>query len=91
MRVAAVRDAISFYEQAQHLLAERLHGRELRAMLPAPQIEQLYTHLGQAYELHAEWEKARAAYTLLLTYSQDAGLPVIESTALNRLATLAAQ
>jgi len=54
MRVAAVRDAISFYEQAQHLLAERWHGRELRAMLPAPEIEQLYTHLGQAYELHAE-------------------------------------
>jgi predicted ATPase len=91
MRVAAVRDAISFYEQAQHLLAERWHGRELRAMLPAPEIEQLYTHLGQAYELHAEWEKARAAYTLLLTHAQDAGLPVMESTALNRLATLAAQ
>jgi predicted ATPase len=39
MLVAAVRDAISFYEQAQHLLTERWHGRELRAMLPAPHHE----------------------------------------------------
>jgi hypothetical protein len=91
MRVAAVRDAITLYEQARHLLIERLHGHDLGAMLPAPKIEHLYTHLGRAYELNAEWEKARVAYTLLLSYARDSGQPVMESTAINRLATLAAQ
>src|SRR5713226_3802059 len=89
MRVVAVRDAIAFYEQARHLLAERLLGTG--TMLPAPEIEHLYTHLGRAYELDNEWEKARAIYTLMLVYAQDAGQLVMESTALNRLAILAAQ
>jgi DNA-binding SARP family transcriptional activator len=88
MRVVAVSGAISFYKQAQHLMAERLHGLELRAMLPAPEIEQLYTHLGRAYEVNEEWEKARTVYTTMLKYAQDAHQPVIESAALNRLATL---
>jgi tetratricopeptide (TPR) repeat protein len=61
------------------------------SMLPAPAIEHLYIHLGRAYELNAEWEKARAAYTSLLAYAQDAGERVMESTILNRLAILAAQ
>jgi hypothetical protein len=89
--VAAVRDAISFYEQARHLMAERSHGHDLGAMLPAPEIEHLYTDLGRAYELNAEWEKARAVYTLLLAYARDSGQSAMESTALNRLTTLAAQ
>jgi DNA-binding SARP family transcriptional activator len=88
MRVVAVSGAISFYEQAQHLMVEHIHGIELRAMLPAPEIEQLYTHLGRAYEVNAEWEKARTVYTAMLKYAQDARQPVIESAALNRLATL---
>jgi predicted ATPase len=91
MRVAAVRDAISFYEQAQHLMAERLHGHDLEAMLSGPKIEHLYTHLGRVYELNAEWEKARAAYRLLLAYARDSGQSAMESTAINRLMTLAAQ
>lgn len=91
LRVAAIRDAISFYEQAQRLLAERVQGRELEAMLPAPQIEQIYTQLGRAYERNAEWEKARAVYTALLTYAQDAGQPVLEKIARNRLTALAPQ
>jgi hypothetical protein len=91
MRVAAVHDAISFYEQAQHLMAERLHGLDPEAMLSGPKIEHLYTHLGRAYELNAEWEKARAVYTLLLTYARDSSQSVIESTTLKRLATLAKQ
>jgi len=85
MRVVAVRDAITFYEQARHLLDEQL----LEAPLPVPEIEHLYTHLGQAYELNTEWEQARAAYTALLTYARDACQPAIENTALNHLATLA--
>src|SRR5216684_2837871 len=91
MRVVAVRDALTFYEQAQHLMAERLHGLDLGTMLPAPEIEHLYTHLGRAYELNAQWEKARTTYTSMLAYAQDARQPVMESTALNRLATLAAR
>jgi predicted ATPase len=87
MRVAAVRDAISFYEQARHLMVEQL----LETMLPAPEIEHLYTHLGQAYELNAEWEKARISYTSMLAFARDAFQSEMESTALNRLATLAAQ
>ena len=43
MRVVAVRDAITFYEQARHLMAERLHGLDLLTMLPAPEIEHLST------------------------------------------------
>jgi hypothetical protein len=35
-------------------------------MLPASEVEHLYIHLGRAYELNAEWEKARMAYTSLL-------------------------
>ena len=87
MRVVAVRDAITFYEQARHLLDEQL----LEAPPPAPEIEHLYTHLGQAYELNTEWEKAKAAYTAMLTYARDTCQPVIENTALNHLETLAAQ
>jgi DNA-binding SARP family transcriptional activator len=91
MRVAAVSSAISFYEQAQHLIAEHVHGLDLGAMLPAPEIEHLYTHLGRAYELTAQWEKARTVYTFLLTYAQDASQPMMENTALNRLASLATE
>ncbi len=89
MRVAAVRDAITLYEQARHLMAERFLGTG--TMLPAAEIEHLYTHLGRAYELDNQWEKARAIYTLMLVYAQDASQFVMESTALNRLAMLAAQ
>src|SRR5713226_2972148 len=91
MRVVAVRDALTFYEQARNLMAERWHGLDLGTMLPAPEIEHLYTHLGRAYELNAQWEKARTAYTSMLAYAQDARQPVMESTALNHLAALAAR
>ncbi|MGH2498195.1 MAG: ATP-binding protein [Ktedonobacteraceae bacterium] len=91
MRVVAVRDALTFYEQARHLLAERVHGLGLLTMLPAPAVEHLYIHLGRAYELNAEWEKARTAYTSMLAYAREAGELGMESTILNRLAILAAQ
>jgi DNA-binding SARP family transcriptional activator len=91
MRLAAVRDAISFYEQARHLMAERLHGLDLRATLPVPEIEHLYIHLGRAYELQTEWEKARSVYTSMLAHAQDSCLPTMESAALSRLSTLTTQ
>ena len=91
MRVAAVLDAIAHYEQARHLMTERLHGPGPSTMHPAPVIEHLYTFLGRAYELIAQWEKAREVYTLMLAHAHDAGQPAMESAALNRLATLATQ
>lgn len=91
MRVASARDALSFYEQALHLLTERSQGLLLGDTLPTLEIVQLYTHLGRAYELNAEMEKARAVYTLLLTYARDIRQPDIERTALNHLAALAVQ
>src|SRR5581483_10856711 len=91
IRVVAVRDAITFYEQAQHLLAEPVQSHSLEATLPAPEIEHLYTHLGRAYELNAQWEQASTAYTLLLAYAQGACQPVMESTALHSLAAMVAQ
>lgn len=87
----AVRDAITFYEQARHLLTESVQALSLEATLSAPEIEHLYTNLGRGYELNAEWEKARAVYTSLLAYAQDASQQEMESAALNRLAALAAQ
>jgi len=60
-------------------------------MLPAPEVEHLYIHVGRAYELNAEWEKARTAYTSMLAYAREAGELAMESTILNRLAILAAQ
>src|SRR6266480_7929839 len=91
MRVVAVRDAITFYEQARHLLTEPVPSLNLEATLSAPEIENLYTQLGRAYELNTEWEKARRAYTSLLAYAQDARQPAMEGAALNCLAALAAQ
>ncbi|HEV2659231.1 MAG TPA: hypothetical protein VGU68_01430, partial [Ktedonobacteraceae bacterium] len=90
-RVVAMRDALTFYEQARHLLAERWHGLGLLSLLPAPEIEHLYIHLGHMYELNAEWEKAREAYMSLLAYAQEAGERVMESAILDRLAILAAR
>jgi uncharacterized protein HemY len=91
MRVAAVRDAITLYEQARYLMTEQSRGLGLLTMLPAPVIEHLYTALGRAYELNAEWEKAREVYILMLAHAQDVNQPAMENTALNRLATLADQ
>jgi DNA-binding SARP family transcriptional activator len=91
MRVGAVRDAITFYEQARHLLAEGSHGLDLETMLPGPQIEHLYIRLGRAYELNFEWEQARATYTMLLVYAQKAHEPAMERTAQSGLANLDVQ
>jgi hypothetical protein len=91
MRVLAVRDAITFYEQAQRLMTEPLQSLDLKAMLSTPEIEHLYTNLGRAYELNTEWEKARAVYTSMLVYAQDVRQQAMESTAKNRLEILTAQ
>ncbi len=91
MRVVAVRDAITFYEQARHLMTKQVHGLGLLTLLPAPEIEHLYTELGRAYELNTEWAKARAVYTAMLAYARDACQSAMESTAQNHLANLTVQ
>jgi predicted ATPase len=91
MQVLAMRDAITFYEQARHLMVEPVQSLDLKAMLSALEIEHLYTNLGRAYELNTEWEKAQATYMSMLVYAQDAQESAMESTALNRLEILATQ
>src|SRR2546423_902815 len=91
MRVFAGRDALTFYEQAQHLLAARMHGPGPLTILPASEVEHLYIHSGRGYELNACGEKARRAFTGSCTYAREAGELGMESTILNQLAILAAQ
>ncbi len=87
----SLRDAITLYEQAQHIMAEPMQLLGLLTILPAPEIEHLYTHLGRAYELNEEWKKARAVYTMMLAHARDACQPAMESAAQSRLEALAAQ
>ena len=91
MRRFAVRDALTFYEQAHHLLAARVNGPGLLTTFPALEVEHLYIHLGRACELNAEWEKARTAYISMLAYAREEGELAMESAALYRLAILVAQ
>jgi DNA-binding SARP family transcriptional activator len=90
LREFAVREALFFYEQAQHLLTARVNGLDLLATLPASEIEHLYIHLGRAYELNAEWEKARTTYISMLAYAREVGELAMDSAALYRLAILVA-
>jgi DNA-binding SARP family transcriptional activator len=86
--VFAVENAIGHYEQARALLQE--HQR-LRSMLPAPEVEHLYTYLGRAYTFLNAWEQAQEAYEALVAYAQNQRLPTLVSMTLNRLAILAVQ
>jgi len=81
--VFAVADAIGHYQQARALLQE--HPR-LHTMLPAPEVERLYVHLGQAYTLQQAWGQAQEAYEELVTYARQQSLPGLVSMTLNRLA-----
>ncbi len=60
----------SYYEQARHVMTERLHGLDRGTTMPALEIEHLYNQLGQAYELNAEWEKARVVYSFVDGYKR---------------------
>src|SRR5262249_39572772 len=52
-------------------------------------IGQLYLHLGQAYELDADVEQARAVYQALRALAHERWAPRIEITALSHLVLLA--
>src|SRR6266567_2231298 len=88
---ASTHTSLTMPEEAQHIMAEPMQLLGLLTILPAPEIEHLYTHLGRAYELNEEWKKARAVYTMMLAHARDACQPAMESAAQSRLEALAAQ
>ena len=83
--VFALRDAIVHYERARDLLvAEQRPGGTLKPSDAS--VERLYNHLGLAYELNDEWEKARVTYETMLAFARDSGAAKVEVIALNHLA-----
>ena len=86
--VFAVDDAIGHYQQARTLLQEHPW---LLTVLPAPEVERLYVHLGQASTLQQAWQQAQEAYEELVSYARQQSLPGLVSMTLNRLAILAVQ
>ncbi|CAA9455735.1 MAG: hypothetical protein AVDCRST_MAG58-1447 [uncultured Rubrobacteraceae bacterium] len=83
--VFAMRDAIVNYERAWDLLVA---GQEPRGALKVSDasVERLYNHLGLAYELTEEWDKARVTYETMLAFARDSGSAKVEVIALNHLA-----
>ena len=99
MRLFAVRDAVTYYEQAQVLVSEKEEIQNPPEARRAKSTEgtqseiqhlyHLYLQLGRAYELTNAWDKARTTYETMLALAQEAHAPAMEGVALNRLATLA--
>lgn len=80
MRVFAVKEAIRHYEQAQISAQEVSVSRK--------QHRHLFLQLGQAYEWANDWDKAKMTYQAMRLYARKTDSPTIETTALNRLATV---
>lgn len=80
MQLFAVRDAITHYENA------RTSGVEHAT---PEQWQHVYTHLGRAYEIIGGFEQAQTICQEMLALAQKTGQTEMESTALNRLASLA--
>jgi tetratricopeptide (TPR) repeat protein len=94
MRLYAARDAIRHYELARHLAETGSLGVGSGAGLGTGELSaedrhHLYLQLARAYELAAEYGKARAVYEALLTWAHETHQPMVECAALNRLARLA--
>ena len=83
--IFAVKDAIVHYERARDVL---VMGRQPggRFKPSNPNVERLYNHLGLAYELTNEWEKARATYETMLAFARGSSVAGVEVIALNHLA-----
>jgi hypothetical protein len=86
LEARAVQDAIAHYERARTYLGDG--GPVSMTSLTIGQIGQLYLHLGQAYELDADVEQARAVYQDLRTLAHERWAPRIEITALSHLVLL---
>jgi len=91
LRVFAGRIAITHYEQARQLLAERWSISHLPTSISIATVQRLYAQLGRAYELLGEAEAAQRVYETMLALAQELQTPAMECAALNRMATLAAQ
>ena len=83
--VFAVRDAIVNYERARDLLVAEQEPRGALKVSDAS-VERLYNHLGLAYELAEEWDKARLTYETMRAFGRDSGAAKVEVIALNHLA-----
>jgi hypothetical protein len=81
--VFALRNAIAHYDQADALMAH-LH-------LPIADRCALYLARGRAYELASEWQAARTDFQYLLALAREMRHVGLESTALTRLAAVAAR
>jgi DNA-binding SARP family transcriptional activator/predicted ATPase len=92
MRLFAARDAITQYEQARQLLMrsnEYLHpSREENAAVSLDDLCHLSLQLGWAYELSSQFAQAESIYEEMLSLARAVHEPVMECSALNRLATL---
>ncbi len=86
--IFAVEDAIGHYEQARSLLKEQ---QPMQTMLPALEVEHLYTHLGRAYAFQNARQQAQEAYEELLAYGRQQHLSGLVSMTLNCLAIRAVQ
>jgi DNA-binding SARP family transcriptional activator len=90
MRLFAVHDAITQYEQARHQLAisnEPLTINNLQKR--SGPISDLYTHLARAYEIVEESGQVEQVCQEMLALARTSGWPTLECAALNRLASLA--
>ncbi|HEY6406148.1 MAG TPA: AAA family ATPase, partial [Ktedonobacteraceae bacterium] len=95
MRLFAVRDALAHYEQAQQLARQSpgagQHAANGSAALAPADFFHLSLQLGWAYELSSKFTQAMSIYEEMLTQAREMLEPVMECTALNRLATLLSQ
>ncbi|MGZ3644393.1 MAG: ATP-binding protein [Ktedonobacteraceae bacterium] len=93
MSLFAVRDAITQYEQALHILqrdeSEKVIQMQINAVAPASTLEHLYLQSGRAYEIVNEFEKARNLYNTLRLIARDLNSKTMDCAAINRLAMLA--
>lgn len=85
LQLFAIGDALPYYQAAEQWLLGAGQA------LSAESQHHLYRQLGRAHELNTDRASARAVYERMLTAARALGNGAMESTALNRLATLASQ
>lgn len=88
LRLFALRDAVTFYEQALQFLVEQQMRPEVFSAMPLSVIEHLYIQLGRTYELLNEREHARATYQGMLMLAKKLNITVLACVALNQLAAI---
>ncbi|MFQ5399648.1 MAG: AAA family ATPase [Anaerolineae bacterium] len=80
MRLFAVKDAITQYEQALDILPD--------LPTPAANPQRLLAQLGRAYELNENWQEAQVIYRQMLALARRQEDALLECRALNCLATV---